>query len=384
MERKSNDRTNIQNQMNDGSFPLDPLIEQMNSVLQLTPRMPAGTQPCRQRRFSDAEIPFAVPNMTQKGTVSTQNIDCRGADEDRWPPLPDRQSQVVRERPSIAKATNAETLSVNEIRPHLCIGIECAVIKVFETTELLELILTHLETDDVLSVRSTSRRWNLVSKESPRLRLHYFSKPQYARPAAQYDLLSLNLPGLMIENGKPLHLGRWIHVSLTREAARSLAPETQVRHRVRSRSIFEGLRGGLGSKKSSQNLLWPNPAPEFGSSPTLEYSKLLVTQPPLLGMQAFIISPRTQNPSHLTDDDTGSEDSPDIEPIACAKLSCDAGITMGFLAETAQSLLSSAQNIHGSGEEDDRFVLFKAIMSFSEVSTRERKIRTAKNVTRIG
>lgn len=374
----------MKSEENNEPYPIDPLIEQMNSVLQLMPQLSRGRQPDRQRRSSDADIPLAGPNTTENDTVSTQRIAVGSRNGSRWLPGPDSQSRKVCKGPSIFKPGNPDTLTATEITPHSCNGAQCAVIQTFETTELLELILAYLETDDVLRLRSTSRRWNYISKESPHLRLHFFGRPQYARPAADYALLPLALPGLTIERGDPLHLGQWIHVSLTRGAARRIALATKMRCRVRSRSVFEGIRGGLGRAESPQNLFWSRSAPVLGSSPTLHYSDLFVTQPPLLGMQAFIISPETPSASHSDVGDDGVSNSLNTGPTACAKLSCDTGVTMGFLAKSAQSLLASAEGARCGGEEDDRLVLFKAIMSFAPGPQKPRKRENAQNVTRIG
>ncbi|KAK0336801.1 hypothetical protein LTR59_007789 [Friedmanniomyces endolithicus] len=103
---------------------------------------------------------------------------------------------------------------------------------------------------------------------------------------------------------------------------------------------------------------------------TLHYGSLHITQPPTLGMQAFIIDLVTAT------DPGSSDDKADVKlPAPCAKLSCDAGITLGFLAETAESLLPPGS---------EKSVMFKAIVSFSKSEPVPRKRGVARSVTKIG
>ncbi|TKA82838.1 hypothetical protein B0A55_01052 [Friedmanniomyces simplex] len=247
--------------------------------------------------------------------------------------------------------------------------------KVLQTTELLEMILGMLETKDIWTHRRTSPLWNATIAASPELRLHHFYYPQFTRPASTFRLLPLSMPGLVLELGEPIRLGQWISITMTREAARRISPEAKPSRRVRSRSIFEGLRGGLGGRQGEASDSWPAPAPKVdkpatAGNSTLQCSDLYVTQPPILGMQAFIVDPVPDN----WDDDAPSKRLP-----AVAKLSCDAGITLDFLAETAESLLIAKKL-----EEIGASVMFKAIMSFSKPEPVPRKRGVARGVTRIG
>ncbi|RMY80319.1 hypothetical protein D0862_12789 [Hortaea werneckii] len=278
--------------------------------------------------------------------------------------------------------------------PHYCLSATCSLREVFQTTELLELILSFIETKDILAQRLTSKQWASTIIASPQLRLHFFYYPQFTRPADEFILLPLSLPGLLIQQGEPLHLGRWIHISMTEAAAKDIHPfDSTPKKRLRSRSFFEGLRGGLGAKPGSSSDQWPK-ADERAVNPTagnsgivaLQYKDLFVAQPPVVGMQAFIYTDST-SPSASSSSFSSEEadDSPTKPPCACAKLSCDAGITLGFLAETAQSLLRSRQAEPGSSAAaEDVRVVYKAIVSFTKGESAPRKRGASRRISRIG
>ena len=351
---------------------VDPLLEQMRSVLRLGPQS-STTNRRRERRFSDADLEIAAPS-----TMSVP-IAVRSRDGSRWLPAPAEQSHRV--GLGDASSTKPEPPPSRPLEQHICNTQTCAVVRALATTELLELILSFLETKDVLSLRQTSRHWNSTVQASPQLRLHFFTYAQWCRPGAQFQLLPLSVPGLTIELGKEIHLGQWVIVSLTPEAARRISPEPRPNKRVRSRSIFEGLRGGLGSRTQKTSDAWPASKPTPTSSSTLQYEELFITQPPIMGMQAFIIYP------HATADETESNrrrwaTESEARALACAKLSSAAGVTLGFLAETTRTLLEE-QNSGPSNVEDAR-VVYKAIMSFcAPEETPRRKRRDSRTVTRI-
>jgi hypothetical protein len=94
-------------------------------------------------------------------------------------------------------------------------------------------------------------------------------------------------------------------------------------------------------------------------------------------MQAFIVYFDKGEIEGNADEDSGG--SSDDELRACAKLSCDAGITLGFLAETAQSLLNS-QKAGPSNAKDVR-VVFKTIMSFCGPEQATKKRTRTRTVT---
>ncbi|KAI6910411.1 hypothetical protein KC355_g18393, partial [Hortaea werneckii] len=196
------------------------------------------------------------------------------------------------------------------------------------------------------------------------------------RPADEFILLPLSLPGLLIQQGEPLHLGRWIHISMTEAAVKVICPfDSTPKKRLRSRSFFEGLRGGIGARAGSSGDQWPKTAEHAVNSSAgtegvsaLQYKDLFVAQPPVVGMQAFIYTNFTSATENDSDTDASTK-----HPCACAKLSCDAGITLGFLAETAQSLLRSRQaEPASSAAAKDVRVVFKAIVSFTKGEKKRR------------
>ena len=159
-------------------------------------------------------------------TASTLRIlPVRSRYEPRRLPTGDEETDVAAEPP--------ETPSLPQ---HECSAANCAVAKVFETAELLEAILCFLDTKDVLELRRTNKQhWNATVHSSPYLRLHFFTYRQWERPSAEYQLLPLSLPGVEIRLDEPIHLGQWIEVTITLEAAKRICPEPK--QRVRSRSI---------------------------------------------------------------------------------------------------------------------------------------------------
>jgi hypothetical protein len=86
---------------------------------------------------------------------------------------------------------------------------------------------------------------------------------------------------------------------------------------------------------------------------------LLITQPPLRAMSAFRIGSNRTSKAHL-------------------KMFCDAGITLGFVADVAQDMLK--KNKHGDSYES----VFKAIVSFGAQSDAAPRMRsTTRTVTKI-
>ncbi|KAK3647850.1 hypothetical protein LTR56_007824 [Elasticomyces elasticus] len=309
-----------------------------------------------------------LPTNSQRDHHSSppRVIAVRSSDGSRWLPAPDEQSHRYGSPPHGNDTVAVVPELAPPLEPHTCTAAVCAVAKVFETTELLEVILAFLESKDICSLRRTSPVWNATINISPELRLHKFYYPQFTRPASEFQLLPLSLSGFTTELGDPIHLGQWISVSLKLDAANTIVPNALART-LRSSSIFGGLVGGQASRQGGSREIWiapsrspPKPA-TAGSR--LRYSDLYITQPPILGMQAFIVAP---------------SDVPDVENGACAKLSCDAGITLGFLAETVEALLGSSK--HEAGAR----VLFKAIVSFTQSEIAPRKRGVARSVTRIG
>ncbi|GAB1738147.1 hypothetical protein NU219Hw_g2678t1 [Hortaea werneckii] len=383
--------------MDDGTS-VDPLLEQMTGLLRLTHR-PSTSSEVRQRprRFSDAD---QLPSNLEPETLAV-----RSRDGSRWLPKPAEQTEIHGSRNlagSSLLATSHETKQDADLNTlstpnktsnlHNCLSATCSLREVFQTTELLELILSFIETKDILAQRLTSKQWASTIIASPQLRLHFFYYPQFTRPADEFILLPLSLPGLLIQQGEPLHLGRWIHISMTEAAAKTIHPfDSTPRTRLRSRSFFEGLRGGLGAKPGSSSDQWPkadehiiNPSAGNPSIAALQYKDLFVAQPPVVGMQAFIYTD-APSPSASSCSSEEADDSPTKPPCACAKLSCDAGITLGFLAETAQSLLRSRQaEPASSAAAEDVRIVFNAIVSFTKGESAPRKRGASRRISRIG
>ena len=349
------DSTPSENGDNNTVALIDPLIEQMSSILRLSsPLVAAQANGQRARRFSDAGSVAHDDPVTNATPVAI-----RSHDGSRWLPAPVEESHRYGS-PSNHDAESTATEDAEAtppVKPHSCDAAVCALMEVLATTELLECILGHFDTADIWRHRLTSPVWYAAINASPELRLHRYVYSQFTRPSSAFLLLPLSLQGLVIELGNPLDLGQWISVTFTQEAVRRISPKVNPGRRVRSRSIFEGLRGGLGSRQGGSNDNWPAPAlldtKPTNPNGTLRYSSLHITQPPTLGMQAFIIDPVT------SPDPESLDDKIDFKlPAPCAKLSCDAGITLGFLAETAESLLPPGS---------EKRVMFKAIVSFSKL-----------------
>lgn len=355
---------------NDGL--VDPLVEQMSGVLRLTSRPAAATRQAQlARRSSDTDRASTVSTLP-----TPEPITVRSRDGLRWLPAPSEQTRTVGTRNT---STSGEELTASApVERHVCNAAVCAVTTLLETTELLEIILSSLPTRGILNLRRVSRHWNATIQQSPQLRLHFFYYPQFMWPADEFRLLPLSMPGLSIDLGAPIHLGQWIQVSLTSEVARRISPKPPPTRRVRSRSFFEGLRGGLGTRAGPSTDPWPTSSAKAAETvnSTLQYADLFITQPPVVAMQAFVLSDPGRT---LAYEDDAADDYDEDVPVACAKLACDAGITLGFLAETAQSLLSSNKVVGNDGAR----VAFRAIVSFCKNDSAPRKRSFARSITSI-
>jgi hypothetical protein len=119
--------------------------------------------------------------------------------------------------------------------------------------------------------------------------------------------------------------------------------------------------GGCASSSSSSCHLSPQ-----------HIADLLLTQPPLVGVQASVVAVGGEEDSMSRDREASDPNEP--KELARSKLACDAGITLGFMAEAANFLLRDlelpASGGQGSGDkngkqrEEDVVVVFRAIVSF--------------------
>ena len=327
---------------------MDPLIQQMNDSLGLAAR--PVSQQLRQRRFSDG----GRHRPTSNSSTGPDLDSVRSSNKSKWPWMSDKQTSTKElADPAPKPAGNLQSDSPPQ---HECSSVSCSVAKVFQTPELLELILSFVDTQDIITLRTTCKMWNGIMKTSPQLRFHYFVIPQWNRNPINFQLLDFNLNGLSIKLGESLETGFWIYVTMDAQAARKICPNFKPTGRVRSRSIFEGLRGGLGSRSQRDSDTWPgHKKPEF-KSPRLSLEDILVVQPPITSMLASYV-PTNDGPLEQLDDH-GSD--PEIPP--CAKLFCDTGITLEFLADSALSLLAPKKSQPSCGAATE--ITFRAIISF--------------------
>jgi muconolactone delta-isomerase len=232
-------------------------------------------------------------------------------------------------------------------------------------------------------------------------------------PAEDFLLLDIGTKlgrGLKIARGPELEKGCWVEVSMSKRAAERIL-EREKDQRLEMNGQVERLwtsRQRAGS--------WGETMKANASRKTLGCHSLFTTQPPLVGMQAFVEDasvPGNSNSSATDADgddevddigDTASisaddqEEESDGAPYPIAKLSCDAGITLDFLAETTLSFLSgdASYQRHRLGEPSLRHhtdgldaaqsqrVVFKAIVSFCAPRVASRKRGTVRTVTRFG
>ncbi|KAM3419475.1 hypothetical protein BST61_g5401 [Cercospora zeina] len=322
----------------------------------------------RERRFSDTDTDTAAAASNLAGQTRSHFA---------------RQLEQHVHEASIPASTSTASGAPTRLHPHQCTSPpnDCALAKVFGMPELLGIVFGFLETADIMSMRRVNRTFCRTVLESPHLRMHMFMRPQWSRPPVDFMLLDAKIPGLTIERGVPVEMGQWVHVTIDANAARAIIPTGRATRRPRARSIYEGLRGGLGSS-SQRELL----ASSSG------YEELHVAQPPLLGMQAFIVGtassekpvmPRSHSDVSGVDPEDSSEttEAEERSLCACAKMSCHSGITLDFIADTALTLLPERRL---ASKQEGRKVSFKAIVSFCEPTQQSQKRGTARSVIRLG
>lgn len=103
-----------------------------------------------------------------------------------------------------------------------------------------------------------------------------------------------------------------------------------------------------------------------------QIADLLLTQPPLVGVQASVFAVGGEEDSISRDREASDPNEP--KELARSKLACDAGITLGFMAEAANFLLrdlellasggQGSEDKNGKQREKDVVVVFRAIVSF--------------------
>lgn len=275
-------------------------------------------------------------------------------------PIPTHVSQISSGRSSESEAVAPPPSQ--PLEPHRCERPACSVNKVFETTELLEHILTFIPTRQILLLQRTSKKWNMLIRESPALRLHCFVEPQWQLPGSRFELLPLALTGLNVRRGSPVHLGQWIEIDISPDAVATISKQRkQSRQTARSPAFFYDFEDRDAAPIRQTASLPPNP------------NDLMISRPPLTNMQAFLVpmdnpaatttggSLKTADTGHgEVEESSNAQNSSSSEvPSAHSKIACDAGVTLGFMADVAENLLKKTT---------DKHVVFKAIISFCSQS----------------
>jgi len=100
-----------------------------------------------------------------------------------------------------------------------------------------------------------------------------------------------------------------------------------------------------------------------------QIADLFLAQPPLVGVQASVVVVDGGASTSQAKDASAAPKEP--KQLAHSKLACDAGITLGFMAEAANFLLRDLELLSGGTESEDGeqqgkkvVVVFRAIVSF--------------------
>jgi hypothetical protein len=296
-------------------------------------------------------------------------------------PMPIETSHIVSGRTLLISA-GEHTEPRSPVKPHSCEGPECAVAKVLETTELLEHVLTFLPTSQILSLQQLNKTWHSLITSSPRLRLHQFVKPQWRRPSLDSQLLPLAIPGLEIRRGSAVHMGHWVEVRVDLAATQQILntrTDSPAKSSMSRSPYFANDFVCTRLESSRESSI---------SSSLPAYADLLITQPPLKSMVAYLANSNDAALNHGYPATESPEKHSRAFPAAHSKISCDAGISLGFLAEVAESLLKTRKNRKAACKvekrEDKRGVVFKAIVSYGVQSDVAPRIRsTTRTVTSI-
>ena len=222
------------------------------------------------------------------------------------------------------------------------------MVRALNTLEILEHACTFLAPMDVLQPQLVSKKWRSLVVHSPQLSPHLFVEPQWSHSSINFQLLLLAIPGLQVKRDEPVHLGQWVEVRMNLAAAKKILAT---------------------AKKSKISSLRPIP-PILLLRPN--YADLFITQPPLKGMQAFLADAHNV---HLETASPGDRQA--TAPVAHAKMSCDAGITLGFLAEIAERMFEKRERLLQAGNHRDKVAVFRAIVSYCVQSDAAPRMRSA-------
>jgi hypothetical protein len=262
-----------------------------------------------------------------------------------------------------------EQVSAGPVHPHTCNSLDYAMVKALNAIEILEHICTFLPTRQVPSLQLVCKKWCSLVDESPRLVLHLFVEPLWSYPATEFRLIRLAASGLEIKRGDPVHWGQWVEVRMTLEAAQEIMAATKTTPKTGTRFFLLCSQDTFNCRRSTVRK--PSRRPNLAD--------LLITQPPLKGMQAFLVD--TQGATLET---AGPEDQPITVQTAHAKMSCDAGITLGFLAEVAEWMFEKHERLLQGEDHAEKVAVFKAIVSHCVQSDAAPRMRSAtRTVTEI-
>lgn len=246
------------------------------------------------------------------------------------------------------------------------------MVRAMDTTEILEHICSFLPTRQLLSLQLVNKTWRSLIWDSPQLSLHLFVLPRWSFPATDFQLLLLAIPGLEIKRGDPVHLGQWVEVRMTLGAAKTITTAAKYVAPSTKKITHAGNQLVPRPFKCRSSAVRVMPA-------TPSVPNLLITQPPLKGMHAFLVDAHG-----VTAEAVIPEDRQITVPTAHAKLSCDAGITLGFLAEVAEWMFEKRERLLQREDHQNTVVVFKAIVSYYVQSDAAPRMRSAtRTVTEI-
>jgi hypothetical protein len=247
------------------------------------------------------------------------------------------------------------------------------MMRALNTIEILEHICIFLPTREVLPLQLVNQKWCSLVTESPQLSIRRFLEPHWSHPATNFQMLILAIPGFAIKRGDPVHLGQWVEVRMTLEAAKEIMATVENIPDAGNATFPLHPRVLFNFRRSTVRVAPPR------SSTRPNHAKLFITQPPLKAMQAFLVN------AHDAPLETSGLGGRQITvPRAHAKMSCDAGITLGFLAEVAEWMFEKRHRLLQREDHQNTVVVFKAIVSHCVQSDAAPRMRSAtRTVTEI-